>query len=46
MKLKINAPLDADFMPMAVVFRDFTEAAEKAGGQKLIIGMERVLKSL
>lgn len=41
MNLKVNAPLDLDFMPMAVVFRDFTKAVEKAGGQKLIIGTVR-----
>lgn len=41
MNLKVNAPLDSDFMPMAVVFRDFTEAAKKAGGQKLMIGTVR-----
>lgn len=41
MHLKIKAPLDPDYMPMAVVFREFTEAAEKAGGQKLVIGTVR-----
>lgn len=41
MNLKVKAPLDADFMPMAVVFRDFMKAVKKAGGQKLVIGAVR-----
>ena len=32
MKLKVNAPLDPGFMPMAVVYREF-EAAVKAEGR-------------
>ena len=41
MKLKMNAPLDPGFMPMAVVYRDFEAAVAKEGGQKLTIGLER-----
>ena len=41
MNIKVKAPLDTDYMPMAVVFRKFTAAAEKAGGQKLVIGIVR-----
>ena len=41
MKLKMNAPLDPGFMPMAVVYREFEEAVAKEGGQKLTIGLER-----
>ena len=41
MKLKVNAPLDPGFMPMAVVYRDFEAAVAKEGGQKLTIGLER-----
>ena len=41
MKLKVNARLDADFMPMALVYRDFTDRAKKANGQSLVIGIER-----
>ena len=39
MKLKMNAPLDPGFMPMAVVYRDFEAAVAKEGGQKLTIGL-------
>lgn len=41
MKLKVNAPLDANFQPMAVVYRDFEEAAKAAGAQKLVVGVVR-----
>ena len=41
MKLKVNAPLDPGFMPMAVVYRDFEAAVKAAGGEKLTIGLER-----
>lgn len=41
MKLKVTAPLDMDFMPMAVVYRDFTESVKNAGGQKLVVGIVR-----
>lgn len=41
MKLKVNAPLDPGFMPMAVVYRDFEAAVKTAGGEKLTIGLER-----
>ena len=41
MKLKMNAPLDPGFMPMAVVYREFEAAVAKEGGQKLTIGLER-----
>ena len=41
MKLKMNAPLDPGFMPMAVVFRDFQAAVKAEGGQPLTIGLER-----
>ena len=41
MNLKINAPLDPGFMPMAVVYRDFQAAVKAAGGEKLTIGLER-----
>ena len=41
MKLKMNAPLDPGFMPMAVVYRDFEAAVAAEGGQKLTIGLER-----
>ena len=41
MKLKVNAPLDPGFMPMAVVYRDFEAAVKAAGGEQLTIGLER-----
>ncbi|MBE6606760.1 MAG: ROK family protein [Ruminococcaceae bacterium] len=41
MNLKVNAPLDPGYMPMAVVYRDFQNAVKTAGGQKLTIGLER-----
>ena len=41
MKLKVNAPLDPGFMPMAVVYRDFQAAVKAEGGEKLTIGLER-----
>ena len=41
MKLKVNAPLDPAFMPMAVVFRDFEAAVAAEGGEKLSICLER-----
>ena len=41
MLLKVNAPLDPGFMPMAVVFRDFEAAVKAEGGQPLTIALER-----
>ncbi len=41
MLLKVNAPLDPGFMPMAVVYRDFENAVKAVGGTKLVIGLER-----
>ncbi len=41
MNLKVNAPLDPGYMPMAVVYRDFQNAVKAEGGQKLTIGLER-----
>ncbi|MBQ5746702.1 MAG: ROK family protein, partial [Clostridia bacterium] len=41
MKLKVEAILDKGFTPMMLVYREFTEGAKKAGGQKLVIGIER-----
>ncbi len=41
MNLKVNAPLDSSFMPMAIVYRDFENAVKAEGGQKLTIGLGR-----
>ncbi len=41
MNLKVKAPLDLGYMPMAVVFRDFENAVKAEGGKKLVIGLER-----
>ena len=41
MKLKVKAILDQGFQPMMLVYREFTEAAKKAGGKRLVIGIER-----
>ena len=41
MMLKVNAPLDPGFAPMVMEFRAFEEAAEKSGGKKIVIGIER-----
>ncbi len=41
MKPKFVAKLDPQFSPMSVVYRDFVAEAEKNGGQKLVIGIER-----
>lgn len=41
MKLKVIAPLDADFMPMAAVYRDFERAVLREGGEKLTVALER-----
>ena len=41
MKLKVLAPLDPGFMPMAVVYRDFEAAVKAEGGEPLAIGLER-----
>ena len=41
MNLKFEAKLDPGFMPMSIVYRDFVAEATKAGGEKLIIGIER-----
>ena len=35
MLLKVNAPLDPGFMPMAVVYRDFEAKVKAEGGQPL-----------
>ena len=41
MLLKVNAPLDPGFMPMAVVYRDFEAAVKAVGGEPLTIALER-----
>ncbi len=41
MKLKYEAVLDAQFMPMSVAYRDFVKEAQKAGNESLIIAVER-----
>ncbi len=41
MKLKVEAILDKEFTPMMLVYREFTEAARAAGGERLVIGIER-----
>ena len=41
MNLKVEAILDKEFTPMALVYKEFTENAKKAGGTKLVIGIER-----
>ena len=41
MKLKVEAKLDKQFMPMSVVYRDFLNDAKQNGGEKLIIAIER-----
>lgn len=41
MNLKVLAPLDPGFMPMAVVYRDFEAAVKAEGGEPLTIGLER-----
>lgn len=41
MKLKVPAILDKAFAPMSLVYREFTEGAKAAGGQRLVIGIER-----
>ncbi len=41
MNLKVKAPLDPGFMPMAVVYREFEESVKAVGGEKLTIGLER-----
>ncbi len=41
MNLKVKAPLDKDFMPMAIVYRDFESAVKAEGGEKLTIALER-----
>ncbi len=41
MKLKFDAKLDPGFMPMSVVYRDFIAEASAAGGEELVIGVER-----
>ncbi|MBQ7383763.1 MAG: ROK family protein, partial [Clostridia bacterium] len=41
MKLKVEAILDKGFKPMVLVYREFTEAAKAAGGNRLVIGIER-----
>ena len=39
MKLKVNAPLDPGFMPMAVVYRDFEAAVKASEAEKLTIAL-------
>ena len=41
MNPKFVAKLDPQFSPMSVVYRDFVKEAEKCGGEKLVIGIER-----
>jgi len=41
MKLKVNAPLDPGFAPMALVFKDFQNKVAAEGGNKIVIGIER-----
>ncbi len=41
MKLKVNAPLDPGFIPMAIAYRDFEAKVKAEGGEKLTIGLER-----
>lgn len=41
MKLKVSAPLDPGFMPMSLVYREFEEAVQKEGGEKLMLALER-----
>ena len=41
MNPKFEAKLDKGFQPMILVFNDFIKRAEEAGGEKLVIGIER-----
>jgi len=41
MKPKFEAKLDKGFQPMILVFNDFIKRATEAGGDKLVIGIER-----
>ncbi len=41
MKLKVNAPLDTGYMPMVLVLKEYKEKVASAGGQRLVIGVER-----
>jgi len=41
MNIKVQAPLDPGFEPIAVVCRDFAAAVAKEGGKDLIIGVVR-----
>ena len=41
MNLKFPAKLDKGFQPMILVYNDFVARAKAAGGEKLIIGIER-----
>ena len=41
MKLKVYAPLDPGFMPMAIVYRDFEAAVKASEAEKLTIALER-----
>ena len=41
MFLKVKAPLDPDFMPLSVVYREFQEAVKAVGGEPLTIALER-----
>lgn len=41
MKLKVNAPLDPGFMPMALVVKQFEDEAKKSTDKKIVIAVER-----
>ena len=41
MNLKFEAKLDKGFQPMILVYNDFVARAKAAGGEKLVIGIER-----
>lgn len=41
MNPKYQAKLDPKFQPMVLVFNDFIKRAKEAGGEKLVIGVER-----
>ena len=41
MILKVKAPLDPDFMPLSIVYREFQEAVKAFGGEPLTIALER-----
>ena len=39
--MKFEAKLDKGFQPMILVYNDFIKRATEAGGDKLVIGIER-----